>query len=161
MPRAGTSRSLGGTQSYCYRGDYLTSHPALRGQPPSQQPSLRLHFPCSQAAASCPKCRGKTGSVCQGLRRRNLGNFTTHTGGAQVGSSSFDPRVCSGDANPRSGLPLDEDYFCYLLCSAISNPTFQTFIPPYFHQKEAAPGFQKQKQNLHSKTLPFSTPNPV
>lgn len=42
MPLAGTRGSLGGTQSHCRPGDYITSYPSLPDRPSPQQRSRRL-----------------------------------------------------------------------------------------------------------------------
>lgn len=166
MPPAGTRESLGGIQSHSVTVE--TTEPPARPSQASPLPSSRhatsRHFPCSLAAALCPK-RGRAGSFCQGLCRRSPESFTTHTGSARVGSRVLLIHVSApatrtlGEWSP---LRRKSTFVTHVVLPLVTLP----FRPPTLSllptsPEEASPEFRRQSKTLQIMTLPLPTLNLV
>lgn len=141
--------------AFCYRGDYRTSHPALSGQPPSQQSSRRLQALSLQPSCGVvPKKKRQNRQYLPGITPHKPEKlYNTHRWRAGGLESSLHPCVCFGEANPgRVVFPQKKVYFSHSRCSAISHPSFKTFLVP---PSCALPRVPKAKQKSSQKTLPF------
>lgn len=93
--------------AFCYRGDYISSHPA---EPPSQRPSHRPHEPSLQP---CPGVAGKN--------KDKYGKTLRHRQRTHGVETSKDPCACLCDADlGKSGLPSKS--LCW-------------FLPRFCHQE--------------------------